>query len=205
MHKYSPEEILFIKENIGGRSYADMTELFNRHFGLRGKKKITLGTMHSFLMYHKMKNGRNVRFGSDLGSPNMNKKGSFKPGHKNYNELPVGTEVKDVDGYVRVKVRNPNTWKRKHIIIWEKAHGKVPKGHIIIFADRNKLNMDLDNLLMVSRGELSVMNRFGLISTSKDLTKAGKLVADIKIRIRDLKRGAEKARTKAKKTGRKKA
>jgi hypothetical protein len=59
---------------------------------------------------------------------------------------------------------------------------------VIIFADGNKSNLKLKNLLMVSRSELAVMNHLGLISGSGELTKAGKAVADIKILIGDRKR-----------------
>jgi hypothetical protein len=104
---------------------------------------------------------------------------------------PVGTERLNNDGYFEVKIRDPKTWKHKHVIIWEKAHGKVPKGHVIMFADGNKLNVSLSNLLMVSRRELAVMNRCGLISGDKDLTKAGKSIAAIKILIGERERVAK--------------
>jgi hypothetical protein len=109
---------------------------------------------------------------------------------------PVGTERLNNDGYFEVKIRDPKTWKHKHVIIWEKAHGKVPKGNVIMFADGNKLNVSLSNLLMVSRKELAVMNRCGLISGDKDLTKVGKSIAAIKILIGERERGAQKAEVK---------
>lgn len=97
------------------------------------------------------------------------------------NFKPVGSERINAKGYVEVKVRNPNTWKLKHRVVWEQANGKIPKGHRILFADGNRLNMAPDNLLLVSRGELAVMNHFRLISAHKDLTKVGKSVAEIKL------------------------
>ncbi|GHV76492.1 hypothetical protein AGMMS49942_13130 [Spirochaetia bacterium] len=104
--------------------------------------------------------------------------------------MPVGTEVIDTDGYVKVKIADPKTWKVKHRIIWEKANGPVPKGNVIIFADGNRMNVKLKNLLMVSRKELAVMNRSGLIYENAEFTKTGKLIADIKIGIADRKRGS---------------
>jgi hypothetical protein len=69
---------------------------------------------------------------------------------------------------------------------------------------KNKLS-DLNDLLFAEMERLGaedlVLNKEKL----ENETLAGKLVAGIKIRIRDLKRGAEKAGTKAKKMGREKA
>jgi hypothetical protein len=109
-----------------------------------------------------------------------------------WNYDPVGTERINPDGYVDIKIANPNKWKGKHRIIWEKANGPVPKGYAIIFADGNRRNFKLKNLLMVSRAELSVMNKLGLIYKNSDLTKTGKLIADIKLQIGKRKRGRKK-------------
>jgi hypothetical protein len=47
---------------------------------------------------------------------------------------------------------------------------------------------------MVSRAELAVMNHFGLIANHRYLTKVGKSIADIKIKIADRRRGMKKRR-----------
>jgi hypothetical protein len=144
--------------------------LFNKQFGLRGKKKLTLYQIANALKRNSLSNGL----------PRC-----FQPGHipKNKGVLqPVGTERID-EGYAEVKIARPNVWKLKHHIIWEAAHGPVPKGHVIMFADGNKRNFDQDNLLLVSRKELATMNRFGLIFPDKELTKAGKVVAEFKLLI----------------------
>jgi hypothetical protein len=194
--RYTPEEIRFVKKNIRGRSYVEMTKLFNERFRLR----ITLKQMETLLYKHGLRNGI----------------GSFRPGHipankgkthpsRQGNYKPVGSERLD-NGYIVAKVsarknQYHKNWKHEHIAIWEKAYGKIPRGYAIIFADGNKLNVRLDNLLMVSRGELAVMNRCGLISTHRDLTKIGKSIADIKMLIaereREMKSGKKPRRRKA--------
>jgi hypothetical protein len=171
-HKYTPEEIRFIKKNIAGRSYADMTEMFNRRFG------ISL----TFAAIKEAAHRRGLYSGLD---------GRFKPGCSYYSR-PIGAESLDGNGYVKVKTVHPRVWKYKHHIIWEKANGPVPEGHVVIFADGNKLNCDLDNLLLVSRGELITMNRLGVICQDRDLTKTGKLIADLTMQINDRKRRMKK-------------
>lgn len=39
------------------------------------------------------------------------------------NTKPVGTERKRADGYIWVKIAEPNTWKEKHVLLYESVHG----------------------------------------------------------------------------------
>ncbi|MDR2020659.1 MAG: HNH endonuclease [Treponema sp.] len=187
-HQYTAAQIRFLERKVTGRSYAELTELWNRRFGL----SFTVERLRSALGRLGLRNGRDGRFqrgripfnqGKKGVCPAGSEKGWFKPGNRPHTWRPVGTEVTDEDGYVKVKTRNPKTWKFKHRLIWEAAHGKIPRGHAVIFADGNKVNFALENLLLVSRQELGVMNHLRLISANGDLTKAGKTVADIKLLI----------------------
>jgi hypothetical protein len=48
--------------------------------------------------------------------------------------------------------------------IWEQNNGAIPRGHKIVFKDRNPFNCNLDNLEIVSDAELMIRNsalRFG--------------------------------------------
>jgi hypothetical protein len=198
-HRYTAAEIKFLEKKVTGRSYAELTDLFNRRFGLG----FTVNRLSSTLSRLGLKNGRDCRWRPGQIAPNKGKKGQcppgsekgwFKPGQRPHAQKPVGTERISWDGYIEVRIRNPSgkpwkNWKAKHRIMWEKAYGKIPRGRVILFADGNKRNFALENLLLVSRSELAVMNRRGLIFSRGDLTKAGKTVADIKLRIAALRRG----------------
>jgi hypothetical protein len=98
------------------------------------------------------------------------------------NDLPIRREIIN-EGHIVMKIAS-GLWRKKNLVIWEAANGPLPKNHVVIFADSNRLNMDLDNLLLISRQELAVMNRFGLISTNPKLTKIGLLAAKLKMLIR---------------------
>lgn len=105
-----------------------------------------------------------TRFHKGLIPPNKGKKMSpelyarcaptmFKKGHKPATQVPVGTEVVTTDGYVKVKVADPNKWRYKHHLIWEEHNGPIPKGYNIQFKDKNPLNVTLDNLYIISRSD----------------------------------------------------
>ena len=65
---------------------------------------------------------------------------------------------------------------------------KVPFGQAIIFGDGDKTNFSIENLICVSRKELRVLNKFGLIKNDVELTKTGLNVAKIRIKLAELRR-----------------
>ena len=91
--------------------------------------------------------------------------------------------------FVYVKVAEPTIWRMKHIMEWEKHNGPVPKGKAIIFADGNPQNTDIDNLVMVSRSQLAVMNRWGIHGYDKQTAEVAANVASLKIVVSERKRG----------------
>jgi len=81
-------------------------------------------------------------------------------------------------GYVYVKTGDKkNPYIQKRTLIWEKANGEIPGGHFIISLDGDKQNLDLKNLMTVSRAELAYMNRNGLHSVNPDITRLGVALA----------------------------
>jgi len=202
--KYTDEQIQFIADNITGRSHKEMAAMFNLHFGTA----LPETTIMSLSFRNGLKNGIDsrlimdgktgtaTRFQKGQRSWNKGKKGitlggeqtQFKKGNLPHNHRPVGTERINTDGYVDVKIADPGKWRQKHLLIWEAANGPVPAGHVLIFADGDPLNVTLDNLLLITRAQLAVMNKRGLIATSKELTEAGVIVADIIRKVAERKR-----------------
>lgn len=77
----------------------------------------------------------------------------FKKGNMPKNHRPVGYERKTKDGYLEVKVEEPNKWDLKHRIIWQQANGSIPDGYNVQFKDKNPLNLTIDNLYLITRSQ----------------------------------------------------
>lgn len=114
----------------------------------------------------------------------------FKNGHTPANTRPIGSMRENTDGYVVIKTKKTGRWTLYQRHIYEQAHGvKLDKDDLVLFADGNTRNFDVENLVRVTREELLFLNQEGLISSDQDITKAGvgvaKLMAKINERVRD--------------------
>ncbi|MNZ19111.1 hypothetical protein D3C78_361350 [compost metagenome] len=79
----------------------------------------------------------------------------FKKGSKPHTWVPIGTE-QIRDGYLWRKITDHggrHDWRQVHVMLWEQHHGQVPAGLILVFRDRNKQNIQLDNLELITRAE----------------------------------------------------
>ena len=69
----------------------------------------------------------------------------FKPGVHPHTWQPVGTLRLNKDGYLQRKVSDtgysPRDWLSVHRLVWEAAHGPVPRGHIVVFKDGRKTHV----------------------------------------------------------------
>ena len=202
--RYTTEHIDFIRDNFPGTSISDFTAMFNEHFGL----KLPRSTVQSLVYRNGIHNGRDFKYKKEeRGSPasefkkgqipwNKGMKGwcapgseatQFKKGHIPHQHRPIGSEIIGSDGYTWVKIEEPNVRREKHRIIYEQYHGPIPEGHIVLFADRNKKNFDIDNLMLVSRRMLAILNKNGLITQDANITRIGVEVAKLRMKITDVK------------------
>ena len=193
MNKYSDEIRAFIEKNYKGNSPTVMTELVNKTF----RTDYTKSQMRSYYKNHKLNSGVTGRFEKGHIPANKGRKGychpgsvktQFKKGHIPVNHRSIGSErIDSKDGYILVKVAEPNTWKHKHRVLWEENNGPIPKGYVVIFKDGNKKNITLENLALVSRAEHLELTHSRLRSSNPELTQAGITVAKIRTIARQRK------------------
>ncbi len=75
----------------------------------------------------------------------------FKKGHTPANHKPLGSERINVDGYIEIKIAEPNIWDLKHRVVWREINGEIHQGYNIQFKDKNRQNCDIDNLYIIHR------------------------------------------------------
>lgn len=156
--KYSEAHIEFLAKGYKKKSIKDLTKAFNAKFNMNK----TAVQIKSALSNRGIVAGRT---------------GRFEKGNIPHNAMPLGSErTSSSHGYVFIKVAEKNPYsdaktryKYKHIHIWEQANGPVPEGYVVIFKDGDKKNFLQDNLILVSRKELLVLNQNNYKSTPREI------------------------------------
>lgn len=190
MHRYTEEQKEFIKQNVLGKKNDELAAIFNKQFNTN----ISPLEINYFKHNHHLKSGLDTKFQKGHITHNKGKKQieymtketiertkatRFKKGNIPQNYRPVGSERINVDGYIEIKVADPNKWQLKQRYIYEQHYGPIPDGYNIMFADKDKLNLDISNLILVSKSEDLIMNRNKLIYEDSELTKTGHLIAKV--------------------------
>jgi hypothetical protein len=186
-----PEMMAFMKEFIPGHTESEIKEAFRERFGIT----LTRGQIKGFKIQYGTKSGTvGGRFEKGCTSHNKGKKmppevyekvkpTMFKKGNVPKNHREVGSERVSVDGYVEVKVAEPSKWKLKQRILYEQYHNvTLRKDEVVLFLDGNRLNMDKDNLIKLTRAELVRFNQDHYYCNDKDMTMVAVNIAKIKSR-----------------------
>ena len=115
--------------------------------------------------------------------------GRFEVGDRPPNWVPLGTYRVTSDGYPEVKVKDgcyQENWKGRHIVEWEKINGPLSEGHVVIFGDGDKTNLNIDNLICISRKQLLGLNRYDLIQNDAELTRTAINIVNLTYKISEI-------------------
>lgn len=191
----------FIRDNSWGVGSKEMAEMVYEKFGY----KFTANGMKQFRQRHGIKSGVTGWFRKGRDPGNKGKKQSefmspeaiertkatrFQKGTIPPNTKPVGT-ISIVDGYKLIKLTDKGPhwkmWKPLHRYVWEQHNGPIPKGMLVVFKDQDPMNCDIDNLMLVTRGEHCTMSKKNLRSTNPEITEAGLNLVRLDRAIKDKK------------------
>lgn len=197
-HKYSAIEDQFLIENVKGITLKELTKMFNRRFDLnlteaaishrKVKLKIRSGIVGGqFQKGHKTFNkGMTWDEYMPKESQERSRKTTFKKGTIPPNHREIGSERLDTDGYILIKIQDGKghkNWVLKHRLVWKSMYGDIPPGYKIMFADGNKQNCDIKNLILVSDAEELIMNQKKFVKDNADLTRVGLNIARLINRV----------------------
>lgn len=211
--KWTDEVIQFMIDNYKGKDNIELAELLNQKFNLnttgdrvcneKTKLKKRRGIdLHTGINRGCIKKGNIPMNKGKKWDEYMSKEGQirssktwYKKGNISTNAVAVGTEKikyykNDNLGYIYVKVcdgkKNKN-WIPKQRYIYEQHYGPVPEGYLVIFADGNRNNFDIKNLVLISKSENLVLNRNKMRYKDSELTKSSVNVAKLIDKVNKLK------------------
>lgn len=160
-HKFTLEQISWLTANRYELNNKEVVKQFNQHFNLNlvqhqvTQACIRRGIKHKSGGFEK---GR-VTWNKGLKGVNGTSSTTFRKGQVSVNTMPIGTERLTKEGYIDIKIADPNIWVSKHRYIWEQAHGKLTSSQIIVFLSDDRQDFSLSNLALINRSEMATLNR----------------------------------------------
>jgi hypothetical protein len=183
--KYTKEQLRFIEKNHE-LPRAELTELFNSVFTMQRTVPAIVGICKRN-GWNASSTGRFVKggvpFNKGLKGFMGRNRTTFAKGNIPVNFKEIGSERITPDGYVEIKVQNPNKWRLKHLVVWEKEHGAVPKGHCVTFLDGSRTNCNIANLRLVKRAEQLTFNARGYAKYPKEFIPTLRNVVELDLLI----------------------
>ena len=195
--KFPPELEDFIRKVSWGKYIPELRKIVTAKFG----DVLTQEQLKSFLSRrHIIRFENHGRFEkghipANKGKPmsaavyEKSKRTMFRKGHQPANHREVGSERTNVEGYVEIKVAEPNRWQLKHRVVYENYHNvKLKSTDVVIFLDGNKQNFDIENLALIDRGINAIMNHEGMRCADAEITRTEVNIAKLKKAIAVAKR-----------------
>lgn len=193
-HKYIDAEIEFLRENSKGLTVKEITKKFNENFDCHINSVSIYGALKRYKMefvkeYNYFKKG-SIPWNKGEKLIGFKPTNGFKKGHKPSSYKNVGSEIINKDGFVQIKVSDPDIWKLKHHIIYENFYKvKIKPGEKLIFIDGDKRNFDITNLMLLSNSEQIAYRKFqNLKECDTEIIKTYIQLAKLNSKIRRLKR-----------------
>lgn len=193
-HEWSEEEIDFLREVYPKHGRTGTTKLFNERYGL----DMSESSIKQQVQKHKIRAATNGCFpkgnipynkGIPMSPeqyakcrPTMFLKGNIPANHK-----PIGSDRVTKDGYIEVKIAEPNKWELLQVLVMQGMIGRrLKKGvELVRFLDGNTLNCHPDNLILTTRRVNARINQRKVKPITAEAMKAVVKVEEIKCLIRE--------------------
>jgi hypothetical protein len=181
---FTDEQETYLKSIVSGRMTDEIAALVNEKYNLQ----VTPNQIRSWKQRNAISSGVDACFkpgqqawnkGIPFKSGGRSHETWFKTGQPPINWKPVGSERVNVEGYLEVKTTKPGNWELKHRVVYREHFGEIPEGHAVVFNNRDRTDCRPENLLLVSRAQLAVLNKRGLLQGDAELNKTAVLIADV--------------------------
>ena len=188
MIRYTNEQLEFLETNQQKLTRRQLAELFNDKFNTNQSEQAIKDACNRRKWHTDNKPGQinGVSWAKGLKGDEYRShftEDSFR--RLNKIKKTIGDEVV-FNGFPYVFVSDDANLKyRKRIypkskFVWEQAYGSVPKRHVILHLDRNRMNCDLNNLICVPVSHMFEMNKNGWYGENAEITLTALKLCELK-------------------------
>ena len=101
-------------------------------------------------------------------------------------KCPIGAE-KVVDDGIFIKVEQPDKWRRKSRVMYEKYHNcKLKDDEYIVFLNQDRNDFSKENLIKTTQKEIAYLHNYDTFSKNPKLTELGILSAKLMIKAKEI-------------------
>lgn len=163
-NKYTKEFEQFVRENASKYNREELRQLAQDKYSL----KISKDSFRRYLNRHKIKSIHNT-------------KNNVREVYK----CPLGAEKITREG-VFIKMAQPDIWRRKSRVMYEKYHNcKLSDDEYIVFLNQDNTDFSKENLIKSSKREICYLHNNETFSKNPELTKTGILSARLTIKAKE--------------------
>jgi len=165
-NKYTKEFEDFVRNNISKYKKEDFISLLENKFNI----ELSKNALKSYLRKHQIE-GRYIDYKEYMVRSTAK--------HK------IGAERMTKDG-ILIKVAQPNVWRRKSRVMYEKYHNcKLSDDDYILFLNGDRNDFSKENLFKSTNREKCYLHNWGTFSKNPELTKTGILSARVTIKAKE--------------------
>lgn len=165
-NKYTKEFENFIRGNASKYTKEELIQIIQDKFNI----KISQDGLRRYLNRHQI----------EYRWTNYNKSNK-----RNVLKCPIGTERITSEG-VFVKVAQPDKWRRKSRVMYEKYHNcELKDNEYIVFLNQNNNDFRKENLIKSSQKEIAYLHNYETFSKNQKLTKLALLSAKLMIKSKE--------------------
>lgn len=200
MRRYTKEMKEFLNAYVKGHHYSEIREAFNKRFP---EDPITTSQIKAYLNNNDLDTGYRGHFEKGMTPHNIGKKQSewmdeeaikkssvtrFKKGQKPVNYRPIGSTRVTRDGFVEIKVADPNKWDLRSRVVYRSVYGEIPRGCVVLHLNGISTDDSPENLKVIKRGELVRLNQQKLFGENLEINKSAVMIAQLSHGISEAKR-----------------
>lgn len=165
-NKYTKDFEDFVRSNISKYKKEDFISLLENKFNI----ELSKNALKSYLRKHQIE-GRYIDYKEYMVRSTAK--------HK------IGAERMTKDG-ILIKVAQPNVWRRKSRVMYEKYHNcKLSDDDYILFLNGDRNDFSKDNLFKSTNQEKCYLHNCKTFSSNRELTKLGLLSAKLMIKAKN--------------------
>lgn len=164
-NKYSKEFEDFVRKNVKKHTREELRQLIQNKY----KIFISNDALRRYINRHNIE--------KYIDYKEYNAKSVYK--------CPIGTEKTTSEGTF-VKIGQPDVWRRKTRVMYEKYHNCIlSDDDYIVFLNQNRNDFSKENLIKTTKKEMTYLYNGKTYSSNPNLTILGLLSARLKIKIRE--------------------